>query len=63
MLMVVPSVHPLLHVVDVLLRFHLYKVALTADVSKIYRGIMLAQTGTTIVFAWRNDQTRPLVDY
>ena len=41
-LLVGPTVHPPL--IDVLLRFRLYCVALTADVSKIYRALELAES-------------------
>ena len=40
-LLVGPTVHPPL--IDVLLRFRLHRIALTADVSKMYRAIELAK--------------------
>lgn len=43
-LLVGPTVHPPL--IDVLLRFRLYPIALTADVSKMYRAIDLIEIYT-----------------
>ena len=62
MLMVGPNIHPPLF--DVLLRFRLHPVALTADVSKMYRAIELAEEDKDYHrFVWRRSQDEPLVDY
>ena len=50
-LMIGPTVHPPL--IDVLLRFRLYRVALTTDVSNMYRAIMLAPSDKDLHrFVW-----------
>lgn len=59
LLLVGPTIHPPL--VDVLLRFRLHRVALTADVSKMYRNIELIEDMHR--FVWRSDGTKPLQDY
>ena len=41
-LLVGPTIHPPL--IDVLLRFRLHRVALTADVSRMYRAVMLTES-------------------
>ena len=41
-LLVGPTIHPPL--IDVLLRFRLHRVALTADVSRMYRAVMLPES-------------------
>ena len=57
-----PNLQPPL--VDVLLRFRLHQVALTADVSKMYRAIELAEPDRDYHrFVWRSDQSESLVDY
>ena len=61
LLMVGPTVHPTL--VDVLLRFRFHRVALTADVSKMYRAVMLTQDDRDLHrFIWRSDPSQPLKD-
>ena len=61
-LMIGPNVHPPL--LDVLLRFRLHEVALTADVSKMYRAVELAEDDKDHHrFVWRNRLDEPLVDY
>ena len=61
-LMVGPTIHPPL--VDVLLRFRLHCVAITADVSKMYRAVELAPADRDYHrFVWRSDPDKPLVDY
>ena len=61
-LLVGPTVHPPL--IDVLLRFRLYPVALTADVSKMYRAIELVDSDRDLHrFVWRSDPKEPLKDY
>ena len=61
-LLVGPTVHPPL--VDVLLRFRLYPVALTADVSKMYRAIELADVDKDLHrYVWRSSPNESLKDY
>ena len=60
-LLVGPTVHPPL--VDVLLQFHLHRIALTADVIKMYRAIELTPSDCDLHrFVWRSNSTEPLVD-
>ena len=55
-----PSIHP----IDVLIRFCLHPVALTADVSKMYRAIELTQSDRDFHrFVWRKDPSESLRDY
>jgi hypothetical protein len=50
--------------VDVLLRFRLFRIALTAYVSKMYRAIQLVESDKDYHrFVWRSSQDEPLVDY
>ena len=57
-----PTVHPPL--VDVLLRFRSYRVALTTDVSKMYRAVGLVESDKDLHrFIWRSDPAEPLQDY
>ena len=61
-LLVGPTVHPPL--IDVLLRFCSYLVALTADVSKMYRAVELTRSDRDLHrFVWRSDPNAPLTDY
>lgn len=61
-LLVGPTVHPQL--IDVLLRFRIHQVALTADVSKMYRAVELIPSDRNLHrFVWRKDQQTPLQDY
>ena len=61
-LLVGPTVHPPL--VDVLLRFRLHRVALTTDVSRMYRGIELPPLDRDLHrFVWRDDISEPVRDY
>ncbi len=61
-LLVGPTVHPPL--IDVLLQFRLHKIAITADVSKMYRAIELAQPDRDLHrFVWRSKSDNTLVDY
>ena len=61
-LLVGPTIHPLL--VDVLLRFQLHRVALTADVSRMYRAVMLPESDRDFHrFVWRQNPDEPLQDY
>ena len=61
-LLVGPTTHPLL--IDVLLLFRSYPVALTADVSKMYRAVELTKSDRDLHrFVWRPDSSAPLRDY
>ena len=60
--MVGPTVHPTL--IDVLLRFRVHRVAITADISKMYRAVQLTPSDQDYHrFVWRSDCSRPLIDY
>ena len=62
LLLVGPTVHPPL--IDVFLRFRLHRVALTADVSKMYRVIELVPSDRDFHrFVWRRTPEEPLQDY
>ena len=57
-----PTVHATL--VDVLYRFRLHRIALTTDVSRMYRAVALAEEDRDLHrFIWRNDRSEPLRDY
>ena len=60
--MVGPMVHaPML---DVLMRFRRYKIALATDVSRMYRAVLLPNSQRDIHrFVWRDDSTKDLKDY
>ena len=61
LLLVGPTVHSPL--IDVLLRFRLHRVALTADVSKMYRAIELVSSDRDLHrFVWRRTPEEPLQD-
>ena len=61
-LFVGPTVHSSL--VDVLLRFRLHRVALTADVSRMYRAIALVEDDKDLHrFLWRTSPQNPLKDF
>ena len=61
-LLVGPTIHPSL--VDVLLRFRFHRIALTADVSKMYRAIELTQSDKDLHrFVWRCNPEEPPQDY
>ena len=61
-LLVGPTIHSSL--VDVLLRFRLHQIALTADVSKTYRAIELVESDQDLHrFVWRSDPSDHLKDY
>ncbi len=56
------TVHPSL--IDVLLRFRSHRIALTTDVSKMYRAVALvAEDKDLHRFLWRSNQTETLCDY
>ena len=62
MLLVGPTVHPPL--IDVLLRFRLHRIALTADISKMYRAVELADQDRDLHrYVWRHNPQEPLLDY
>ena len=62
LLLVGPTIHSAL--ADVLLRFRFHRVALTADVSKMYRAVELAPPDRDLHrFVWRMDPDQPLRDY
>jgi hypothetical protein len=61
-LLVGPTIHPPL--IDVLLLFRSYLVALTADVSKMYRAVKLTESDRDLHrFVWRSDSNALLKDY
>ena len=61
-LLVGPTVHSPL--VDVLLRFRFHRVALIADVSRMYRAISLTPSDRDLHrFVWRNSPSEPLQDF
>ena len=61
-LLVGPTIHPPL--VDVLLLFRSYPVALTTDINKMYRAIELTEIDCDVhCFVWRSESTAPLCDY
>ena len=61
-LLVGPTVHPTL--IDVLLRFRTHRVALTTDVSKMYRAVEVVPADRDLHrFVWRNDPQDVLLDY
>ena len=61
-LLVGPTVHPPL--IDVLLQFRFHRIALTADVSKMYRAVELTQSDRDLHrFVWRSTPTDNLTDY
>ena len=62
LLLVGPTVHAPL--IDVLLQFRSHRVALTADVSKMYRAIELIESDRDLHrFVWRSSENEPLKDY
>ncbi len=61
-LLVGPTVHSSL--VDVLLRFRLNRIALTADVSRMYRAVLLPKEQRDLhMFVWRSQPDQVLKDY
>ena len=61
-LLVGPTVHSPL--VDVLIRFRLNRIALTTDVSRMYRMILLEESDKDLHrFVWKRDASEPLRDY
>jgi hypothetical protein len=61
-LLVGPTVHSPL--IDVLLRFRFHRVALTTDVSRMYRAVELTSSDRDLHrFVWRHNPDEPLRDY
>ena len=61
-LLVGPTVHSPL--IDVLMFFRSWRIGLVADVSKMYRGIMLVAKDKDLHrYLWRKDNSEPLRDY
>ena len=62
LLLVGPTVHSSL--VDVLIRFQQHRIALTTDVSRMYRAVLLpAEERDLHRFVWRKNVDAPLIDY
>ena len=62
LLLVGPTVHSTL--IDVLLRFRTHRVALTTDVSRMYRAVLLTESDRDLHrFVWRRSTAEPLRDY
>ena len=60
--MVGPMVHSSL--TDVLIHFRLHRVALTTDMSRMYRAVLLDEADKDLHrFVWRRSSTEPLKDY
>ena len=61
-LMVGPTLYP--NITDILLRFRTYPVAVSSDISKMYRAVELCETDRDFHrFLWRPDKTSPVKDY
>ena len=57
-----PTLYPTLE--TILLRFRIHQIALTADISKMYRAVYLDPRDRDLHrFLWREQPTGPLVDY
>ena len=57
-----PTFHPPL--IDVLLRFRCFKVAMSTDVSKIYRGVIFPEDQWDLHwFLWREDRVQSIDEY
>ena len=62
LLLVGPTVHSSL--VDVLIRFRLHRIALTTDVSRMYRMVLLEESDKDLHrFVWKRGPFEPLRDY
>ena len=62
LLLVGPTVHSTL--LDVLLRFRTHCVALTTDVSRMYRAVLLTESDKDLHrFVWRKSTSEPLKDF
>ena len=61
-LLVGPTVHSSL--VDVLLRFRMHRIALTTDVSRMYRAVLLTESDRDLHrFVWRTHPDQTLQDF
>ena len=61
-LLVRHTVHPPL--INILLQFRFHRIALTTDVSKMYRAVRLVGSDKDLHrFVWRKEPSEPLVDY
>ena len=57
-----PTVHGSL--IDVLIRFRRHRVAVTTDVGKMYRAVLLTEKQRDLHrFLWREDRKQPIRDY
>ena len=57
-----PTIYPSL--TDLLIHFHSFKIALSSDISKIYRAVELSPSDRDLHrFVWRRDLFTPLSDY
>ena len=62
LLMVGPTLHPTLE--TILIRFRSYSIALTGDISKMYRGVELAPEDRRLHrFLWRRHPTEAIQEY
>ena len=60
-LLVGPTVHPM--IIDVLLSFRRHPVALTTDISRMYRAVLLPEHQRDLHWlVWREDPQQPLKD-
>ena len=61
-LLVGPTVHPT--IIDIVLRFQCHQVALTTDVSRMYKVVLLLEHQRYLHrFVWREDPQQPNNDY
>ena len=61
-LLVGPTVHPPL--IDVLVGFRLHRIAITTEVSKMYRAVVLPEIDHDLHhFVWRSNPSEPLQDF
>ena len=61
-LQVGPTIYPSL--TDILIRFRSFKIAVSSDISKMYRAVELSPSDRDLHrFVWRRDSSTPLFDY
>ena len=61
-LQVGPTIYPSL--TDILIRFRSFKIAVSSDISKMYRAVELSPSDRDLHrFVWRRDSSTPLSDY
>ena len=61
-LMIGPTLHPTL--IAIIIKFRFYRVPLSADITKMYRGVELAEGDRDVHrFLWRPSKQEPLRDY